>query len=87
MSLHIRDLEPGAELEFSAGEGSRWCGVTAVATVVAQDRLFAAVKAPTQPDMGICHGHGTFDIRPAGQDRLRILTRRGAPYVFTRTAT
>lgn len=85
MSLDIRHLKPGAEIEFSAGEGSRWCGVTAVVTVVARDRLFAAVKVPTQPDMGICHGHDTFDIRPAGKDRLRILTRRGAPYVFTRT--
>ncbi|MEU0628959.1 protein kinase [Streptomyces sp. NPDC005989] len=85
LSLDIRHLKPGAEIEFSAGEGSRWCGVTAVVTVVARDRLFAAVKDPTQPDMGICHGHDTFDIRPAGKDRLRILTRRGAPYVFTRT--
>ncbi|MGW9118131.1 protein kinase domain-containing protein [Streptomyces sp. NPDC055663] len=85
MSLDIRHLKPGAEIEFSAGEGSRWCGVTAVATVVARDRAFAAVAVPTQPDMGICHGHDTFDIRPAGKDRLRILTRRGVPYVFTRT--
>lgn len=85
LRLEIVNLKTGAEIVFSAGKMPRDCYVSAIVTVVTRDRLFGAVSVPTQPDMGICHGHSTFDIRPAGKDRLRILTQRGVPYIFTRT--
>ncbi|MER5966333.1 serine/threonine-protein kinase [Streptomyces sp. NPDC002057] len=85
MRLEIVSLKTGAEIVFSAGEMPRDCYVSAIVTVATRDRVFGAVPQVTPPDMGICHGHSTFDIRPAGKDRLRILTKRGVPYIFTRT--
>ncbi|MER5629130.1 serine/threonine-protein kinase [Streptomyces nitrosporeus] len=85
MRLDIRDLGPGAEIEFSAGEDESRCDVTAVVTQISADQLLAGERTPNTPELGICHGHVTFDISPVGTDRLEILTRRGTNYVFTRT--
>ncbi|WLQ49819.1 serine/threonine-protein kinase [Streptomyces poriferorum] len=84
MGLSITDLRPGALFEFTGGEGAQSCAWFAGVTEATPDRLFGAVTRPTAPDIGICHGHNTFDIRPAGKDRLRVLTQRGVPYLFTR---
>lgn len=85
MGLSISDLRPGALIQFTGGEGANSCAVSAGVTEITPDRVFGAVTEPTAPDIGICHGHTTFDIRPAGDNRLRILTKRGTPYLFTRT--
>lgn len=84
MELSISDLSPGSLFEFTGGEGARSCAWFAGITEATPDRVFGAVTRPTAPDIGICHGHSTFDIRPAGKDRLRVLTGRGVPYAFTR---
>ncbi|MEU9093242.1 serine/threonine-protein kinase [Streptomyces sp. NPDC048428] len=84
LTLDIGDLRPGAEIGFLGGEGANSCGWSVVVVTVTRDRLLGAVTSPVPADMGICRGHTTFDIRPTGKDSLRVLTRRGVPYVFTR---
>lgn len=84
LTLDIGDLRPGAEIGFLGGEGNNSCGWPVVVIAVNGDRLLAAVTEPVPADMGICRGHTTFDIRPVGNDSLRVLTGRGVPYAFTR---
>ncbi|MGW6203450.1 protein kinase domain-containing protein [Streptomyces sp. NPDC055089] len=84
LTLTFGVLRPGAEIGFLGGQDDNSCAWPVVATVVTRNKLLGAVTAPVPADMGICRGHTTFDIRPAGKDRLRVLTERGVPYVFTR---
>ncbi|MFI8916432.1 serine/threonine-protein kinase [Streptomyces sp. NPDC053513] len=89
-SMTIENLRarPNSIVDIGGGTGDSYCPLATVVVTVAPDHLvLGEVSPPAGPDMGICYGHGTFDIRPAGKDRLRVTTNRGVPYLFTRTKT
>lgn len=86
MELALPRAYVDAEVEIIGGAGPDSCAVAAVVVTATPDRVVLGDVIPGGPDMGICHGHGTFDVRPAGKDRLRVTTGRGVPYTFRRTA-
>jgi hypothetical protein len=56
-----------------------------VVVAAGPDALLVGDTSPGGPEMGVCYGHGTFDILPVGEGRLRVVTNRNS-YVFTRAS-
>ncbi|MFD4374014.1 serine/threonine-protein kinase [Streptomyces sp. NPDC058486] len=86
MEIALPYARANATVEITGGTGPGSCPVAAVVVTATPDRVVLGDVSPGGPDMGICHGHGTFDLRPAGKDRLRVTTGRGVPYTFTRAS-